>query len=186
MNLPSIQIGLTPEALALMKRVQDVPALMQVVAREVDLQMQLAVEHISEYRLRGQGPFPVSEHRLGVRSAKLWQSLRPSKAVISGDTVVATIGTNIRYAGAHEFGFSGTVTVGGHVRKRKVTREFLSKTGRAVRRRVRVADTIVGTHQRKMNIPERAPIRTGIEDCREQMQLGVSRAIIAHLKGGAA
>lgn len=183
MSLPTIQINLTSQAEALARRVADVPAVLGVVAKEVDRQVQLTVAHITQFRLTGTGPFPVSDHKLGVRTGHLRRSLRATRAQVSGSAVQASIGTNVVYAGAHEFGFDGTVMVGGHVRKRKVTREFLSKTGRAIRKRVRVGDTIVGPHPRKLKIPARAPITTGIEDRVPAMGAAVSAAIVKHLGG---
>ena len=100
----------------------------------------------------------------------------------------ATVGTNVEYARVHEFGFSGTVMVGGHVRQRFSSRSFIGATqangkARTVRRKVRGADLAVGSHKRQMNIPARAPFFHGIQDRTEAIGTAVSRAAIKFMEG---
>lgn len=131
----TIKIELPPESQALIKRFQDMPAeLPQAIKRGMDRALQIVRFRIQTERLSGKGPYPPSEHRLGVVTQTLQLAARAEPAVIAGNTVTGAIGTSgVRYALTHEFGFSGTVR------------------GR-------------GGSTRKMNLPERAPFRTGINE----------------------
>lgn len=70
----------------------------------MDEQNELTIGHIRSARMTGQGPFPVSEGRLGVRTNRLRSSLRKAKAVLRGGAIVGSVGSNVKYAAAHEFG----------------------------------------------------------------------------------
>lgn len=74
------------------------------IQRGVNRASQLVVAGIQEKRLTGQGPFPVSEGRLGVRTNRLRSSLRATAAQTQDGEVTATIGTNVVYAAIHEYG----------------------------------------------------------------------------------
>lgn len=116
---------------------------------------QLVAGQIIRTRLTGQGPFPVAAHQLGVRSGRLRKSLRATPAVVNGSEVTVQIGSAVRYAAAHEFGFSGPVPVKAH--QRTVKKAFGKKLKSPVTGPVKA-------HKRKVIVPERAPIRTGIEE----------------------
>ncbi len=117
---------------------------LQGIATALDVENGLTVGHIVEARMTGTGPFPVEEGKLGVRTGRLRQSVRPSPARIVGSAVLSSIGTNVEYAAIHEFG--GTI-----VPKNKQALKF-SVGGRFV--------TVT-----KVVMPKRAPIARGIEDC---------------------
>ena len=131
----TIAITLPPESQALIKSFQDLPAeLPQAIKRGMDTALQIVRGRIQTQRLSGKGPYPPSQHRLGVVTQTLQLAARAEPAVIAGNTVTGAIGTSgVRYAAAHEFGFEGTVR------------------GR-------------GNSTRHMNLPERAPFRTGINE----------------------
>lgn len=143
------------------------------VQRGMTRAAELVAGQIIRDRLTGEGPFPVSAHQLGVRSGRYRKSLRATPAVISGLTVTTNIGARVKYAWAHEFGFSGNVPVKAHQRRKvalgkpnqkgKLTKKDTQKL-KAVLRRSGSNSALVKAHQRKVNIPERAPIRTGIKD----------------------
>jgi phage gpG-like protein len=59
-----------------------------------------------------QGPRPL---RLGEITTRLRQSIS-SQVTISGQTIRGRIGTNVKYAAFHEFGFHGTEQVSAHAR----------------------------------------------------------------------
>jgi len=188
MTAPTIEFKLSDAALRLLARLEDRAGLLAAMAREIDLQNDLTVSHIVATRLTGKGPFPVGDHKLGERTHLLRRSVRASRAVVSGDSVTSAIGTNVKYAGVHEFGFSGTVMVGGHVRQRFSSRSFIGALkadgkARTVRRKVRGADLAVGSHKRQMNIPARAPFFHGIQDRTEAIGTAVSRAAIKFMEG---
>jgi phage gpG-like protein len=235
-----IDIAISKDAQALIGRITDTRGLLRAVAREMDLQNQFTIEHISAERMRGNNgkPFPVSDHKLGIRTSHLVKSIRASKSIINGDGITSTIGSNVKYAGIHEFGFNGSVMVAGHVRKRFAVREFLgaqktapvfkpsattrrrgesneaffaraksredfarrrfdeklnafnfeNRDSRVIRRKVRVGDQNVKTHQRKVNMPARAPFRFGLQDRSQAIGDALNKSIIAfwNKTGGAA
>jgi phage gpG-like protein len=130
----TIKIELPPESQALIKNFAALPdELPKAIKRGMDSALSVVRGRIQTNRLSGKGPYPPSEHRLGIVTQQLQRSLREEPAVIAGDTVTGAIGTPVIYGAVHEFGFSGTVR------------------GR-------------GGKDRKMNIPERAPVRTGISE----------------------
>lgn len=97
-------------------------------------------------RFTGQGPFSVSANRLGVKTGQLRRSLRATKPVVvdvATLSVASKAGSKVEYFGAHEFGFRGTANVRSHARRTR-------GGGRAT----------VRAHSRKMNVPERRPLRT--------------------------
>lgn len=159
----SVTITFTSEALAVLARFATLPERVLVALKEgLDEQNQYTVAHIIRARLTGKGPFPPDQGRLGVRTGLLRRSVRATPAIIVGQTVTATIGTNVKYAGVHEFG--GTLLI-----KRKPNQK-----------RLRTAKEIAlrgSTY--KVTYPERAPIRNGIEDKADDYTRLISRKIIA-------
>jgi len=142
-NLDAALRGLKPDVM------------LTAIRRGMSRAAQLTAADITRQRLTGKGPFPVAAHQLGVRSGRLRKSLRATPAVISGMEVRTSIGSKVRYAAAHEFGFKGKVPVKSH--QRTIKKAFGVK--------LKAASThTVKAHQRVVNIPERAPIRTGIEE----------------------
>jgi phage gpG-like protein len=170
----------------MIKRFGDAPFILDTIRHEMDQQNHATIDHISEQRMRGNDgkPFAPELHILGVRSSRLLKSLRASPATMSGARVTSAIGTNVVYAGMHEEGFEGEVTVAPHKRKKFTTQVFSAgymRLGKrkTVRRKVRGADISVGSHKRLMKIPARAPITTGIEERLDAIGDAVSDAIIA-------
>lgn len=142
-NLDAALSGLKPDVM------------LSAVRRGMSRAAKGVVEKITRNHLSRQGPFPVSAHRLGVRSGRLRESLRATPAQVSGDTITTSIGSVVNYAAAHEFGFSGKVKVKAHQRTAK--KVFGVKVANPQPHTVKA-------HQRKVTIPERAPIRTGITE----------------------
>ena len=171
-------IELSPGAVAIIRRLGATGEIMRAVARAMNTQNQSTVDAIAEKRLSGKGPFPVGKHRLGERTHRLRPSLRRTAATVSGSTVVSAIGSNVVYAGAHEFGVDKEVTVKPHARKRFEVQTFLGAGKRKVSRRVRKADTFVGVGKRHMRLPARAPITTGVQERIPIMGAAISTAII--------
>jgi phage gpG-like protein len=166
-------IQLTTEAQAILRGLKEMPAnLATAVAIAMDKTNEETVGHIKEVRLTGKGPFPSSEGKLGVRTNRLRASLRPSKAVITNGIVQSAIGTNVVYAGVHEFGFQGEEQVAAHTRQHFSKQVIFGK-----RKKVRGADINVRTFTRKMNIPARAPISRGIEECLPNYSQSISDAV---------
>jgi hypothetical protein len=148
----TIKIELPPESQALIKKFQDIPTeFPQTVKRGMDRALQVVRGRIQEKRLSGKGPYPPSQHRLGIVSQQLQRSLRAEPAVIRGNTVTGAIGSPIVYGAVHEFGFKGTVR------------------GR-------------GGKSRQMNMPERAPVRTGVKENAQFITGEISKEIEKTLK----
>lgn len=131
-----------------------------VLARAIGTGMVRATElikgQIERKRLTGKGPFPSSQNKLGVITGRLRQSLTYSKtADVNGAAIRTHIGTNVKYAAAHEFGFTGDVKV--KAGRMKITQVFGRKLSAPLTANRRA-------FTRKMRVPERAPIRTGIKD----------------------
>jgi hypothetical protein len=157
-------------------RCRDQAGLLGALAARMDLLNEAAVTEIQLKRFSKSGP-----ESLGIRTNRLSLSIRPSKAVVSGDAVLSTIGSNVKYLGVHEEGYKGTVQVRRHVRQRFAKEKFFGKW-----RLNRKADVEVGTFMRKMNIPARAPLRRGIEDCREMYRAGLASVASDFYAGKAA
>lgn len=194
--LPSVTITLSPETLALLARVSAWPrALTRAVIATLSDQNQITVGHIQRTRASGKGPYPVSEGKLGHVSGFYVKELWAAKPVVSGGSILSAIGNHIRYAGGHEFGFNGTVPVKEHTRRRFET--FTQKAGayldprtgrirKSKKRTVTLTAAIfkVKAHQMRMHIPERAPIRRGIEDRLPLYGPALGNSIVAALNAG--
>jgi len=90
-----------------------------------------------------------------VDSGRLRRSIRITR--VTADT--AAVGTDVPYAGVHNDGFRGTVTVKAHSRKKygKQKEKYTTRSGRERNRTVTtvIGSTAVKSHSRKMNIPKR-------------------------------
>lgn len=143
------------------------------LTRALDAQMQITLGHITARRMTGRGPYPASEHKLGVRTGRLRQSLRASKAVVRGGNIEAGIGTNVKYAGLHEFG--GTIA----------PHTITARLGKSLR--FVIGGKVIFRKSVKhpgATYPERAPIYTGIEDRQNEIAAALSTAAIKALEGG--
>lgn len=145
-----------------------------IVARGLTRGTLLMAAQIQAKRLTGKGPFPVSQNKLGVVSGRLRQSIRATEARIEGDSVIASIGSNVSYLKAHEFGFSGSVKVRAH----EVT--MTSLFGKKLAEPLRFSRL---ASSRKVNIPERRPIRTGIEESAPLLNREITRELKTHFPG---
>lgn len=193
MSAPSIEFEISDEAQALMRRIEDRPGMMRAIARTMDVQNHLTIAHISSARMRGNNnkPFPVSEHKLGIRSALLSKSIRATKSTVQGDTVTSSIGSNVKYAGIHEFG--GTikrVLLAGSVRLATDRQGNLLRRGKNgklavfARKSRKTATTVAysGGKRFEVTIPARAPFRHGIADRQKEIGAAVSQSVIEFWK----
>lgn len=167
----SIRIVLTPPDL--LQRLRNAPAAVpRAIAQEMNLQNQLTIGHIVQRRMTGKGPFPPSEGRLGVKTGRLRGSLRATAAVVQGQTITSAIGTNVKYAGIHEFG--GTIPAYVITARNKKSLRFVIGGKVLFRKSVNHPAT---------EIPARAPIFRGIEDRAEQVGAALSGAALKALGG---
>jgi len=186
-----ISISLSPAAQTIVAALRSLPArLAAAMAGAMDLENQFTITHISQRRMRGNNnrPFPPELGILGIRSGRLVSSLRASPAKVEGNQITSTIGTNVVYAGVHEFGATLTRTSRpGEVRLRTDARGELLRQGpggrlaifaRARHRRVRTV-AYAGGRVYDIHIPARAPITRGIEDRVPNYSAALSEAIEA-------
>lgn len=188
----AVSIALTPESQRFLATLQQAPARMQqAILRVIDRENLYTVGEIQERRLSRRGP-----DTLGVITDRLRGSIRAAKAVLGGGgEIVSSIGSNVSYAGAHEFGFDGEVTVRAHTRRvfefmkgSKTTLIFDMKTGLIKRpgkttRRKTTGEVQVRQHQRHMRVPERAFIRRTLERRAGQYTAAIGQAVTDLLNG---
>lgn len=117
------------------------------------------VRWITKNRLTGPRP-----RYLGVVSNRLKRSITASEPAIGDDGWFVSVGTNVEYAPAHEFGFRGSVTVSPHFRKRKVRTRLFGRT-----RNTRTGDVFVNAHTRRMNIRARPFLKPAIDSRTNQL-----------------
>ncbi len=189
MSTASFQIDLPPESLAVI-RALDPQRVLAAIARGLDVATAQTASDIQEKRLAGEGPFPADEGKLGVRSGRLRQSVRSVPATISGSTVTSAIGSNVEYAGIHEFGGTIHRTVkAGTVRLRANRDGSLLKRGnlatfaRGVHKLARTVP-YAGGKQYEIRIPARAPFGHGVADNEPLFVAEIVRALLAELEGG--
>jgi len=190
----SIAITISKSAQDVIARIGDRRGLLAAVAKEIDRQNQFTIGHISSVRMRGNNgkPFPVSEHKLGIRSGQLVKSIWSTPARVTEGGVESSIGSNLKYAGVHEFG--GTfkrVQLAGSVRLRTDRNGVLlrQKDGRlavfAKKRHKSVATVqFAGGKRFDVTVPARAPFRYGIQDRLPAIGDAVSQAVVNFLGGG--
>jgi len=183
----TIQIKLTPKAEALLRTVKEMPSwAMDAVCLGMDRANALTVSNIQRKYLTGRGPFPPEEHRLGVVTNRLRSGAWASSAVATGTQVQSAIGDNVKYAEIHEFG--GTIhhnarTGTARLRTDKVG-NLLHQAGHAnlvVFARAshkRVKEVAYKAEAYDVEMPERAPFRTGIAECLDQYGKRVSAELV--------
>jgi len=164
-----------------------------LIATTMALQDEASVAWIQANRLSEPGQFT-----LGVRSGRLYKSLRPRKTVIAGNAVISGIGSNVRYLAAHEFGFHGTVQVKAHTRRyaRMASiyhrlmpvpikdAEALARRSKKVNAKLKFGQSQVKAHSRQVDIPARAPLAAGTVDRMDEISEAVSDTIVDAFKVG--
>jgi phage gpG-like protein len=180
----AIHIALDARSAAYVARLKDAPAAAQrEIARAIDRENLFTVGVIQKEKLSRRGP-----KTLGVVTNRLRGSMRASKTEILADgSVRSTIGSNVVYAGIHEFGFSGDVTVRSHSRRvfehlSQKTRAVMDlKTGKITKEKIKPKQTgvvMVRSHTRHMQMPERAFIRSTIEARTQKYSAAISGAVV--------
>lgn len=121
------------------------------VKRTVQLLGVMLVEHIQKTKLRGQ--------RLNQRTGRLIMSVH-EETEDSGPIISSTVGTNVKYARPHEFGFSGSVMMRAHMRMIK------QAWGKPISPR----EVLVRAHPRKIDITEKRMFRDSLDEFRPKVQ----------------
>lgn len=195
-----VTIQLSSDAEAVLVKVRGFNMRMQDAIRyAMDAENQLTVSHVQQNYLTGPRP-----EKLGVVTNRLRSSIRASLARPTVTTVSSKIGTNVKYAAAHEYGFDGMVTVRQHTRKnvrddvfdlglgisakRSEIAEFTYMTpkGRLKKGIKKVASAIVTvrSHQRHMSMPARPFLAPAFEDRLPEYTESISEAVLAAWNGG--
>lgn len=133
-------------------------------------------------RFSGKGPFPISDHKLGVRSGRLRRAIRVTKPQVNLRTgeIAMQFGANVVYFSIHEFGFQGQVGVRQHTRRLagpqkfrrgKLTKAYQTRLKQRITRRNlagatpgNAGGTTVRAHRRKVDMKARAPLGTQLKD----------------------
>jgi hypothetical protein len=204
MNAP-ITFEFTPQAEAVLAGVKQIPQkALQGIARGMDRANQLTVGVIQKDFLNFPKGGPTSPIGLRHQSGHLKRSVRASKAVIVGESVISAIGSNVKYAGVHEYGFNGRVNIPAHTRKpgrsflvggklvsQRTVRDLLTKAGK-VRKKAglievhgtRAVIIEVKAHTKVLKLPARSPIRRGIAFNLAQTKSIVSGEVVKAINGG--
>jgi len=95
-----------------------------------------------------------------------------------GRNVIAQVGTNVAYAGAHEFGFDGRVNVREHVRRSTAQ----MATGRRSRVRKSEGEIHVRAHVRQMHLPERSYLRSTVRERAVQIRTAIKAGALEALR----
>jgi len=144
----SVKVVFPPATLGKIDNLKRFPGqLVGAVRRGMDSGLGKLVWQIKNRRLSGFGPFPVDEHRLGIRSAALWASVEAKPSAVVGNKVIGSITADAENEGfpygiAHEYGATVTAT----------NAPFLV---------FRIGDRLIRT--KSVVIPARAPFTTEIQ-----------------------
>lgn len=114
---------------------------------------------------------------LHVRSGTLRRSIN-QQIVESGGGIFAKIGTNLRYAAIHEYGFNGTEHVKAHAR-RSVRQMAISRTKRV---RKSEGETQVRAFDRHMVMPERSFLRSTVNEMSGEIKESLRAAVLKALR----
>jgi hypothetical protein len=186
-------IELSPEALKIIADLGSPEWMLRAIATVMDRENQLTIGNIQKAHLTGKGPFPPEEHRLGVRTNRLRSSVTASGAAIVGERVESAIGSNVKYAAVHEFGRTiHHQARAGSVRLRTDAKGNLlgqrSNGKLAVFAKKGHKRAVTRTYQAgayDVEMPERAPFRTGIEERLPAMGRAISEGVVEvfHARG---
>lgn len=185
-----ISFSISEKAKALLKRMRVFPG--KEIAKSIDLQNELTIGHIQSKKLSQRGPFT-----LGVVTGRLRRSVRRAQSKVLADRVLSAIGTNVRYGGVHEFGYSGAVNVKQHVRHggagdrfllggKVITAAFARRIDPQYRKKLALAASgwsVVKAHQRTVNIRPRRMFQTGVAERAEDYGRAISEAIVKAWEG---
>lgn len=124
----------------------------------------------------------LSDQILHVRTGRLRRSIT-AEFSSEGDTFQARVGTNVKYARAHELGFQGAVNVPAH-EVRAFSRMQSVAFGRPMKepRMVNVRAHVVKTHSVKMNIPKRPFLEPAAEENIGRMTSNIRAAMAGAIK----
>jgi hypothetical protein len=185
----AFDIEIRGDLVAAIPRIKDQAGFARACARTMDYQNQLTVAQIQRAHLSG----PTTDSSLSVRSNRLRSSAAASKAIILGTGVSSTIGSNVIYAKAHEFGavIERTVMAGvmrvktnkaGKLARQGKNGKLIVFAGRKDKHFTHIASKGA---KWKITIPARAPFGHGIADRQPEYTAAFERVTENFLKGKA-
>jgi len=137
-----VKVNIDAKSVAYLKKLSDMPKeVPAAIQRGLDEGLQIVKQNLQQRRLSGQGPYPPSEHRLGVITGLLHASVYTS-TVVQGNKVIGRIGSDVPYAGVHEYGMV--------ISAKNAPFLVFKVLGKTIRTKT-------------VTIPERAPFRTEVE-----------------------
>ena len=124
----------------------------------------------------------LSDDVLHVRTGRLRRSIT-YRMEQHGETFQAQVGTNVKYARAHELGFSGSVNVPQHTVK-EFSRMQSVAFGRPMKepRKVNVREHVVKAHAMKMNIPAKPFLKPSLQENETRIKTNLRKAIAQAMK----
>lgn len=122
---------------------------------------------------------------LHVRTGTLRRSIN-RRVEEQGGMIIGSVGTNVQYAAAHEYGFKGVVTVKEHLRREKAHMKSIKfQPGKKLlqsKTKNTGFSSIIGEHTRKMNLPERSFLRSTLKQyegtIRDRLALAAMEALV--------
>lgn len=87
-------------------------------------------------------------------------------------SIIATVGTNVRYAAIHEYGFNGVEEVKAHLRR----------INQAFGRPIAETEVQVSAHTRHMVMPKRSFLRSALNEMRTQIREEMKAALTQAVK----
>jgi hypothetical protein len=176
----SLAINITTNAAQTAAQMRAAPKRMvRGIIKALDRENELTTGHIQATKLSQRGPTT-----LGVVTNRLRKSARPSKAVEVSDGITSSIGSNVKYAGAHEDGVQKTVQVKAHKRRIIAFDRYRRTAGGNFIKTQSGLPGQIRAHSMRMNLPARHMFRTGITERTANYTASVSAAIMLAWQGG--
>jgi hypothetical protein len=118
----SKSVQISPAAYAVIRNLRDTSGVMATVCRVLDQQNELTTGYIQQNFLSGPGKKDLTT--LAVVTGLLRRSAHPVPARIQGGVIFSGLGSNVLYAGAHEFGVDKEITVPAHTMRNSIRDRF--------------------------------------------------------------
>lgn len=109
---------------------------------------------------------------LKVRTGRLRRSINTRMEGLNTQSVAGYVGTNVVYARAHEYGFTGQVNV----------KQSLRMQTKAWGKDITPVQVTVRAHPRNVSLPERSFLRSALEGMEAEIQREVNGAVIEAIK----
>jgi phage gpG-like protein len=145
----------------------------EALAPDLQANLYTSIARLTMTLLRNVKADKLSGQALNVRTGRLRRSINQTMEGQGTDNVSGTVGTNVSYGRAHEFGFSGSVTVKASLRTIK----------QAFGRSITPMTINVAAHSRKVNIPERSFLRSALAELEPEINESVKDAILESFNG---